>query len=83
MRTTVMLPPELMRAAKARAAERGETFKELLARAIRNELGVREPRKTVDWPLLRTRHKQQRRLTNADIEEILAADDIAKVTGRR
>lgn len=44
IRTTVMLSPELMRAAKARAAERGETFKDLLTRAVRKELGVPKAR---------------------------------------
>jgi hypothetical protein len=39
MRTTVELPSELMRRAKARAAERGESLKTLLARAVSAELG--------------------------------------------
>jgi len=39
MRTTVELPPVLMRAAKARSAERGESLKALLERAVAAELG--------------------------------------------
>jgi hypothetical protein len=39
MRTTVELPPELMRAAKARSAELGESLKSLFARAVAAELG--------------------------------------------
>lgn len=83
MRTTVELPAELMRAAKVSAAERGESLKELFTRAVRNELGRAGQRRAAPWPLLRTRHRQKKRLTNADLEEILAADDIAKVTGGR
>lgn len=83
MRTPSGLPPKLLRAAKARAAERGETLEALLTRAVQNELARPEGARRNSWPLLRTRHKQKERLTNADIEEILAADDIAKVTRGR
>lgn len=44
MRTTVELPPELMRAAKARSAERGEPLKSLFARAVAAELGAESDR---------------------------------------
>jgi len=39
MRTTVELPPELIKQAKALAAERGESLKALLTRAVAAELG--------------------------------------------
>src|SRR5262249_4822280 len=39
MRTTVELPPELMKKAKAQAAARGESLKTLLTRAVASELG--------------------------------------------
>lgn len=83
MRTTVTLPPDLLRAAKTRAAERGETLKQLLTRAVENELRDGRPRQADPWPLIRSRHKQKKRLTNADLEEILAADDVASVKGKR
>jgi hypothetical protein len=83
MRTTVVLPPELMRAAKARAAERGETLTALLKRAVQNELGRAGVGRPASWPLLKTRYKQARRLSNADIEEIFAAEDSKKAAGRR
>ncbi|HKW01404.1 MAG TPA: hypothetical protein VJN96_16385 [Vicinamibacterales bacterium] len=38
MRTTVELPPDLMRAAKARSAELGESLKSLFERAVAAEL---------------------------------------------
>src|SRR5580765_3417696 len=44
MRTTVELPPELMRAAKARSAELGESLKSLFARAVAAELGAESDR---------------------------------------
>ena len=40
MRTTVDMPPTLMRAAKARAAEHGESLKDLVNRAVAHELGL-------------------------------------------
>lgn len=82
MRTTVMLPPDLLRAAKARAAQRGETFKSLLTRALETELGRRGRGRPAPWPLLKTKHKQRKRLTNADIEEIFAAEDVERVMRR-
>jgi hypothetical protein len=39
MRTTVDLPPDLFRKAKARAASRGESLKTLLARAVASDVG--------------------------------------------
>ncbi|MDP2390838.1 MAG: hypothetical protein Q8N52_10975, partial [Acidobacteriota bacterium] len=39
MRTTVELPPELMRAAKARAAEEGESLKDWFTSAVARALG--------------------------------------------
>jgi hypothetical protein len=40
MRTTIDLPPTLMRAAKARAAEEGESLKDLVNRAVAREVGL-------------------------------------------
>jgi len=40
MRTTIDMPPTLMRAAKARAAERGESLKDLVNRAVAHEVGL-------------------------------------------
>ena len=39
MRTTIDMPPTLMRAAKARAAEEGESLKDLVNRAVAREVG--------------------------------------------
>ena len=99
MRTTVELPPELMRAAKARAAGQGISLKAFFARAVSEELGrgplhVREgapsrrafelPRTgRVSLPLFGSRRRKGVRLTNADIEEIFAKEDAEKHGGRQ
>jgi hypothetical protein len=40
MRTSIDMPDVLMRASKARAAERGESLKDLVNRAVAHELGL-------------------------------------------
>jgi hypothetical protein len=58
MRTTVELPPYLMRAAKAKSAERGESLKALLTRAVEAEVGVHAStgpkRKRVTFPMIQS-----------------------------
>jgi hypothetical protein len=84
MRTTVDLPEELMRAAKAEAAQRGESLKDLFARAVAHELridAVQPSRKRVTLPLIRGTGPRVT-LTNADIEAVLAAEDAERYTSR-
>lgn len=79
MRTTVELPPDLMRAAKARSAEGGESLKSLLTRAVEAELQVspnRPGRSTrVELPLFGSAAGARVRLTNRDLEQALAGAD--------
>src|SRR5262245_18618868 len=83
MRTTVDLPTPLFRRAKARAAQRGETLRELLTRAVEAEVGAAVPAGSkwhhadgrVKLPLIGTAGGPKVNLTNADLEEILARDD--------
>jgi hypothetical protein len=81
MRTTVELPPELMRAAKARSAESGESLKTLLTRAVAAELEAhvvrRGPKTRVSLPLFGASGGTRMRLSNADLERALADADIA------
>ena len=81
MRTTVELPPELMRAAKARSAESGESLKTLLTRAVAAELETpvaRRGQKTrVSLPLFGAPAGPRVRPSNADLERALAAADVA------
>ena len=78
MRTTVELPPELLRAAKARAAESGESLKTLLTRAVESELhsvaAAPSRRARVQLPLFGGRGRVVH-LTNADLERALADGD--------
>jgi hypothetical protein len=91
MRTTVELPPDLMRAAKARAAEQGLSLKEFFSRAVSAELGrqalyVREGaaaravtgHQRVRLPIIASKRPGKVRLTNADLADIEAADDLEK-----
>jgi hypothetical protein len=86
MRTTVMLPPELMRAAKARSAERGESLKSLLTRAVEAELGrgarPAPARTPVALPMFGREDGPPVRVSNADLERALADVDLTHATGR-
>jgi hypothetical protein len=84
MRTTVELPTELLRAAKIRAAERGETLKELFSRAVANELGfhVYAERQRVELPIVGAAGEPTVEFTNADIEDVLAAEDAGRYASR-
>jgi hypothetical protein len=85
MRTTVELPAELLRAAKARSAERGESLKTLLTRAVQAEVGAagRTARaERVALPLFGDPSRPVVEVTNADLERALA-DENAVSTMRR
>ncbi|MGH3450111.1 MAG: hypothetical protein ACRDQW_05165 [Haloechinothrix sp.] len=85
MRTTVQLPTELLRAAKAAAAVRGETLKEFLTRAVTHELGnaAAPTRRTrVELPLVGSARPGGVDITNAGIEAVFAAEDVEKYAGR-
>jgi len=79
MRTTVALPPDLLRAAKARSAERGESLKTLLTRAVAAELeaqGIRSGHKTrVTLPLFGAPTGPRIAPTSASLERALADAD--------
>ena len=86
MRTTVELPPELFRRAKARAAQRGETLKALLTRAVAAELGHAHDRPAtrarLELPLIGDPSAPSIRVRAADLERALAHDDVIRA-GRR
>jgi hypothetical protein len=81
MRTTVELPPDLMRAAKARSAESGESLKALLTRAVAAELGTSAVRRgssaRVSLPLFGSADGARVQVTNEALERALAGDDAA------
>ena len=82
MRTTIDVPDALMRAAKARAAERGESLKDLVNRALAHELGLASgtTRKTgrVTFPLIARDAAPTVLVTNDDIAAALEAEDIGR-----
>ena len=85
MRTTVDMPDELMQAAKVRAAERGESLKELVTRAVAHELRIPArsvPAGRVALPLISRGAQPSIDVTNADIDAALEAEDTQRYAGR-
>lgn len=86
MRTTVELPANLLRAAKVRAAESGESLKTFVARAVAAELDLQTGRRgrkaRVDLPLFGRSAGHPVGLTSADLERALANDDACQGPAR-
>lgn len=81
MRTTVDLPVELMHAAKVKAAQRGESLKDLFSRALSHEVGVQDvtrPSGRVSLPLIGHSVGHEIAPSNADLEAALEAEDIER-----
>ena len=82
MRTTIDMPDVLMRAAKARAAEHGESLKDLVNRALTHELGLPSvpKRKTgrITLPLIAREAAPTVLVTNDDIAAALEAEDVER-----
>jgi hypothetical protein len=74
MRTTVDLPDPLFRQVKSVAALRGSTLKEFIQDALQQAVTVNRSvrRHKVRLPLIRSKHPGTLRLTNAEIENLLA-----------
>ncbi len=86
MRTTVEIPPDLMRAAKARAAESGESLKSLLTRAVAAELelapGRRGAAARVRLPLFGSAGPPVQ-VSSADLERALAGSEPIESSTKR
>jgi hypothetical protein len=81
MRTTIDMPTHLMQAAKVKAAERGESLKDLVTRAVAHELGVSSrSRKAgrVSLPLVGRDGDPAVTVSNADIAAAFDAEDIER-----
>ena len=82
MRTTIDMPTTLMRAAKARAAEQGESLKDLVNRAVAHEVGVPATPKgkvgRVTLPLIARDATPAVLVTNEDIEDAFDAEDVER-----
>ena len=87
MRTTIEFAPALIRAAKARSAERGESLKAFLTRAVAAELGVGRAvtrnRTRMTLPLFGDTSGPPVAPSNADLERALAEADAALVPPSR
>jgi hypothetical protein len=86
MRTTIDLPPTLMRAAKARAAEHGESLKDLVNRAVAHEIGLPAAPKgksgRVILPLIARDATPSVLITNEDIADALDDEDVERHAGQ-
>ena len=86
MRTTIDMPPTLIRAAKARAAEHGESLKDLVNRAIAHEVGLPATPKgktgRVALPLIARDATPAALVTNEDIEDAFDAEDVERFTAQ-
>jgi hypothetical protein len=81
MRIRIDLPSDLMHAAKAKAAQRGESLKDLFTRAIAEEIG--SPRRArsgsrLTFPLIGRDSEPKVEVTNADIAAALEAQDVER-----
>ena len=86
MRTTIDMLPALMRAAKARAAERGESLKDLVNRAVAHEVGLPSAPKgktgRVTLPLIARDAAPTVLVTNEDIADAFGAEDVERYTAQ-
>jgi hypothetical protein len=82
MRTTIDMPPTLMRAAKMRAAEHGESLKDLVNRAIAHEIGISATPNgkagRVVLPLIARDATPTVLVTNEDIEDAFDGEDVER-----
>ena len=84
MRTTIDLPPELMRAAEIAATERGLSLAELFTKALEHEVGagIHQPKSgRARFPLVGAADAPRKVDSSiADIAEALGNDDAAEYT---
>ena len=82
MRTTIDLSSTLMRAAKARAAEEGESLKDLVNRAVAREVGLpataRGKTGRVTLPLIARDATPTVLVINDDIADAFDAEDVER-----
>jgi len=77
MRTTIEIPDELFRRAKATAALRGSTMKDLVVRAVEREveskaIDRKKADRRVKLPILHLKSGRKLDLSNFDFDDLLA-----------
>jgi hypothetical protein len=77
MRTTLELPDDLLRRAKIAAIERGTTLRELIGKALAQELGVKDSAKPkrATFPIFASKTPGTLDLTAADLAGMDAEED--------
>jgi hypothetical protein len=72
MRTTIDLPDAVFRELKAVAARRGTSLKEVVLKAVEEEIRTAERKngRRVKFPLLSSKEPGTLHLTNAEIEDL-------------
>jgi hypothetical protein len=88
MRTTVDVPSELLRRAKALAAARGESLKTLFTRAVAAEVGaategLSPSRRKVALPLFGDPSRPKVSVTGKDVARALAQTDVEELSRGR
>jgi hypothetical protein len=86
MRTTIDVPADLFRRAKARAAARGESLKTLLTRAVAAEVGqdpMTVARRRMTLPVFGDPRGRKVKLNATDLARALADEDAVRVGRRR
>lgn len=81
MRTTIDMPDDLMQAAKVKAAEHGESLKDLVSRAVAHEVSVpARPRKSgrVSLPLVGREGEPAIAVSSDDIQAAFDAEDVER-----
>ena len=77
MRTTIEIPDDLFRRAKATAALRGSSMKDLVIRALEREFAKQTPeskkgRPTTKLPVMPWKGKKKLDLTNINFDDLLS-----------
>lgn len=76
MRTTLDIPDDLLRRAKAEAALKGKTLQAFVMELLEQKLGLPQPpSRRVRLPLVRSMAPGRLRLSGADVAEAMAHDD--------
>jgi hypothetical protein len=85
MRTTVDIPDQLLRRAKAAAALEGKSLKAFLTEAVVHELERSSDRKIVrkkvSLPLVPSKHPGTLQLTSDEIARVLSQEDFHALAG--
>jgi hypothetical protein len=78
MRTTVDIPAELLRAAKAQAAREGQAFNDIVVQGLQAILGQTPPPSHTKFPTIKAKSPGKRVLPEDIVSEIMLIDDLER-----